>query len=114
MALNQFRPILQKLSEHGVAYIVVGGDAAVLAGAPILTLDLDVVHSTAPDNISRLLAASSELDSCYRHRPEFRPDSSHLSSSEHQLLMTRFGPLDVLGAIGNGRSLRICCRIPAG
>jgi hypothetical protein len=28
---------------------------------------------------------------------------SHLASGGHQLLMTRFGPLDLLGTIGKGR-----------
>ncbi len=32
------------------------------------------------------------------------PDISHLASPGHQLLMTRFGPLDLLGAIGDGKS----------
>jgi hypothetical protein len=40
-----------------VDFIVVGGVAAVLRGAPVSTFDLDVVHSTAPENIGRLLAA---------------------------------------------------------
>ena len=32
-----------------------------------------------------------------------KPDASHLASPGHQLLMTRFGPLDFLGAIGHAR-----------
>jgi len=31
-----------------------------------------------------------------------RPQASHLSSPGHQLLMTRWGPLDLLGVIGAG------------
>jgi hypothetical protein len=30
-----------------------------------------------------------------------KPDTSHLSSSGHQNLITRYGPLDLLGMIGN-------------
>jgi len=33
-----------------------------------------------------------------------KPNASHLASSGHQLLMTRFGPLDILGTIGRSRS----------
>ena len=44
-----------------------------------------MVHSRAPENLERLLAALPELD-----------------ARGHQLLMTRFGPLDLLGEIGNG------------
>jgi hypothetical protein len=89
-----------------VEFIVVGGVAAVLRGVPINTFDLDVVHSTELANVDRLLAALTELDAFYRFQPELRmrPDASHLRSPGHQLLITRFGPLDLLGAIGKGRS----------
>lgn len=42
--------------EAGVSFIVVGGAAGVILGAPIVTLDLDIVHHKAPENIDRLLA----------------------------------------------------------
>jgi hypothetical protein len=76
----------------------------VLEGVPVHTFDLDVVHSREPGNIGRLLAALESLEAAYRARPELRPDVSHLASPGHQLLMTRFGPLDVLGMIGRSRS----------
>jgi len=102
MPTSDFLAILRTLKEHGVEFIVVGGVGAVLQGAPITTFDLDVVHSRTPDNVRRLLAALAELDACYRMQPErrLRPDASHLSSAGHQLLLTRFGPLDLLGTIG--------------
>jgi hypothetical protein len=89
-----------------VEFLIVGGVAAVLQGAPINTFDLDVVHSTAPANVSRALAALEELDAIYRAQPDLRlrPTTSHLSSAGHQLLLTRLGPLDLLGSIGNGRT----------
>jgi hypothetical protein len=39
-------------------------------------------------------------------QPEKRlkPGVSHLSSPGHQLLMTLFGPLDILGSIGRGHT----------
>jgi hypothetical protein len=83
---------------------VVGGVAAVLEGVPVNTFDLDVVHSREPDNIGRLLRALDSLDATYRTRPELKPDESHLASPGLQLLTTRFGPLDILGAIGRSRS----------
>jgi hypothetical protein len=106
MQKNRYFSVLQTLVSHRVDFIVVGGVAAVLRGAPISTFDLDVVHSTEPDNVVRLLAAMLNLDACYRFQPErlLRPDTTHLSSAGHPLLMTRFGPVDLLGAIGKGRS----------
>jgi hypothetical protein len=97
--------ILRTLAAHGVEYIVVGGICAVLHGAPLATFDLDIVHSRNKGNVGRLLSALRELDAYYRAQPNkrIRPSESHLSSAGHQLLMTRFGPLDVLGLIGDGR-----------
>ncbi len=87
-------------------FILVGGVCAVLHGAPVTTFDLDLVHSRAPENIERLLASLRDLDAFYRVRKDIRviPDESHLRSSGHQLLMTRFGPLDLLGTIGKGHA----------
>jgi hypothetical protein len=37
-------------------FILVGGLAAVIQGAPVTTMDVDVVHSQSPENIARLLS----------------------------------------------------------
>ena len=93
---------LRALHDGGVDFIVVGGVAAVLDGAPITTFDLDVVHSRSEANITRLLAVLDELDAVDRIQPErrVRPSASHLASAGHQNLITRCGPLDLLGTIG--------------
>jgi predicted nucleotidyltransferase len=103
-----FLKILRTLSEHKVDFIVVGGVCAVLHGAPMTTFDLDVVHSRSADNLERLLSALGTLNAYYRDRPgqRLQPNRSHLASPGHQLLLTRFGPLDVLGTIGNSLSYR--------
>jgi hypothetical protein len=89
-----------------VDFIVVDGICGVLHGAPVTTFDLDLVHSRSQDNLNRLISALEELDAYYRGRGDQRlkPGLSHLSSPGHQLLMTTFGPLDLLGAIGIGHS----------
>jgi len=102
--IPDFLEILKILTEHGVDYIVVGGVCAVLHGAPVATFDLDLVHSRSPDNLARLMSALKELDACYRGDQRLTPGLPHLSSPGHQLLMTKFGPLDLLGTIGIGHS----------
>ncbi len=101
-----FLEILRILSRHKVDFIVVDGICGVLHGAPVTTFDLDLVHSRSQDNLNRLISALEELDAYYRGRGDQRlkPGLSHLSSPGHQLLMTTFGPLDLLGAIGIGHS----------
>jgi hypothetical protein len=96
--------ILKTLRRHGVDFVVVGGVCAVLHGAPLATFDLDAVHSREPHNLARLTAALEELEATYRipGRRDKKPGLSHLASAGHQLLMTRFGPLDLLGTVGKG------------
>jgi len=103
MQQSRIRSIFETLLRHQVRFLVVGGVAAVLRGAPVSTFDVDIVHSTEPENVVRILDVLEDLDARYRFRPELRPGASHLSSPGHQLLITRFGPLDILGNIGNGR-----------
>jgi hypothetical protein len=102
----RFLEILRTLARHKVDFIVVGGISAVLQGAPVTTFDLDVLHARDPENIRQLLTALGELDAVYRAQPErqLRPASSHPDGPGHQLLLTKFGPLDVLGMIGKSRT----------
>jgi len=102
----KFLGLLRVLLRHGVDFIVVGGVAAQLEGAPILTLDLDVLYDKAPGNIGRLLAALRELKARYRDPAGRRiePDAEKLQTLRTHLLLTELGALDVLDAIGNGRT----------
>jgi len=93
---------LRELNDGGVDFILVGGLAAVLNGAPVNTFDVDIVHSRDPRNVHRLLKVLEQLDAVFRIQPErrLRPNASHASCAGRLNLMTRYGPLDVLGTIG--------------
>ncbi len=99
-----FALILDILAQHDVDFIVVGGVCAVLLGAPVATFDLDIVHSRSNKNLGCLVNALDSLNAHYReHLPEhLKPTIANLDSTGHHLLLTRYGPLDVLGSIGVG------------
>jgi hypothetical protein len=105
MAEHKPFPLVRALAEARVDFVIVGGLAAVLDGAPIATLDVDIVHSREPENLDRLLDALGRLDAFFRIQPErrIRPETSHLAGFGHLNLSTRHGPLDLLGTIGRGR-----------
>jgi len=105
-ATPDFLKILRILREERVDFIVVGGVCGVLQGAPVTTFDLEVLHSRKPGNLEHLLAALKKLGAHYRTpgKEKKTPERSHLASEGHQLLMTRVGPLDLLGIIGKGRA----------
>jgi len=97
-----FREILELLNKYEVEYIVVGGVAAVIQGAPITTFDLDALVRISDENASRLSLALDELDARYReHQSTIRPTKEDILAGGHLLLLTRAGPLDVLGFIGD-------------
>ena len=101
-----FRSVLIALADARVEFIVVGGVAAVLQGVPTTTFDLDVVPSREPANRARLIEVLRELEACYReHLPAKRlvPTEEDLGSPGHHLLLTRAGPLDLLGTVQEGR-----------
>lgn len=104
----RFLGLLRVLLRHGVDFLVVGGVAAQLEGAPILTLDLDVLVDTSAENRDRLLGALVELKARYRDPGgrHIEPDAKKLATLRLHLLLTDFGALDVLAVIGNGLTYR--------
>jgi hypothetical protein len=98
--------LLARLAASGTEFLLVGGEAAVAQGAPIATIDVDVVHRREPANVDRLLAFLAEVDARYRARPAgqvLRPTREALLGDGHHLLATALGPLDLLGAVERGR-----------
>jgi hypothetical protein len=95
--------ILKILIDHGVDFVVIGATAAILQGVPIAaTLDLDVSAATSRKNLSRLVAALSELEALLR-TPDgegvpFPIEQRMLSKVSSLTLITRHGPFDVLFA----------------
>jgi predicted nucleotidyltransferase len=98
--------VLEGLLEAGVDFILVGGLAAVIQGAPVTTMDVDIVHSQSPENIGKLLAYLKSVDAVHRRLDDklIEPKERELSGKGHLLLKTRLGPLDVLAVIEGGRS----------
>lgn len=104
MATSNPKPALKLLVQCGVDFILVGGVASILQGAPpVDTQDIELVYSLEPLNIDRLLRFLTAVDAIFRVQPQrrLRPDRSHLSAGGHLNLLTSFGPIDFLGFIGN-------------
>ena len=98
--------VLEGLLKTGVDFILVGGLAAVVQGAPVTTMDVDIVHSQSPENVARLLAFLKSVDAVHRRLDDklIEPREHDLYGKGHVLLMTRIGPLDVFAVIEGGRS----------
>lgn len=98
--------LLRALTDAGIAFIVVGGAAAVIHGAPITTQDLDIVPRLVGDDAERLVATLADLDA--RFRPvlagrDIAPTVEHVVARGQLNLITRLGPLDILGRLHDAR-----------
>lgn len=97
--------LLRQLVDEGVEFIVVGGGAAVLHGAPITTFDLDIVPRREPANAEALLQVLERHDG-FIVEPMKRmlaPRHDDFLGQGQLNLSTRLGPLDVLCQLHDGR-----------
>ncbi len=104
--MEQITKLLELLSSSGVEFIVIGGAAGILHGAPVTTMDLDIVHRRTPENIAKLLDVLRKLgayfhpDLAQRRLP---PLESDLAGHGHLNMQTSMGRLDVLCEVSDAR-----------
>ncbi len=95
--------MLRALEAHHVRYVVIGAIAAIAAGAPILTTDLDVTPERSEENLERLALALRDLDARLRTASDpdgvlFPIDAAVLGTADSWTLTTRAGDLDLVFA----------------
>jgi predicted nucleotidyltransferase len=103
--MTEFDQLLRPLVQHDVAFIIVGGVAAIAHGSARHTQDLDVVYQRSPENLDRLVAALAPYKPYLRGAPPGLPfvwDSTTLKRGLNFTLITTLGGLDVLGEITGG------------
>ena len=93
------RAIVAALNEAGVEYVVVGGVAAIAAGYPLPTEDIDITPRRELSNLERLATALEGLDAKLRTDTgavALPVEARMLASAEMWTLTTRLGDLDVV------------------
>jgi hypothetical protein len=58
------------LERHGVRYVLIGAAAARIAGAPVVTEDIDIAPATSHENLERLATALDALGARLRSSAE--------------------------------------------
>lgn len=100
-----FDPLLalRVLDRHQVRYVVIGGFAGALLGAPLNTNDLDICYERTAENMGRLAAALVALHATLRVAGNvdddlpFILDGKTLAAGDSFAFNTDAGALDVLG-----------------
>jgi hypothetical protein len=115
--------MLAALEDEGVRYVVIGGTAAVLAGATHVTFDLDVTPERTRPNLDRVAAALRRLNARVHGIPSdaeqsFRLDGETLANGSTWKFVTEHGELDVVldpdGTRGYPDLVRNAIRVEAG
>lgn len=94
--------LLERLVRNRVAFVVVGGFAAVAHGVSLLTEDVDVCCRFTPANLLKLQAALGDLHPVHRMTPARLPLALTPQSCvglKNLHLDTDYGQLDCLGEV---------------
>jgi predicted nucleotidyltransferase len=97
---TDFESAFAALVDGGVEFVIVGGLAATVHGSARLTHDLDVVYARSRENLERLARALEPYAPYLRGAPPGLPfvlDRETLERGLNFTLVTRLGPLDLLG-----------------
>jgi predicted nucleotidyltransferase len=99
---NPLKSIVRLFGEHGVEYIIIGGQAGALMGANRVTFDVDVCYARGDDNVARLAAALARVRPTLRGAPPdlpFTADARTIRAGLNFTLDTVLGPFDLLGFV---------------
>jgi hypothetical protein len=100
-------PLLRRLNDRHVEYVIIGGVAMIAHGSAHITKDLDVCYSRTPENVASLVAALSPLHPYLRGVPPGLPfhfDVPTVQAGLNFTLVTSLGDFDLLGEVkGVGR-----------
>jgi predicted nucleotidyltransferase len=100
--MTRIETMLHRLKEGQVEFVIVGGVAAVLHGASVVTDDLDVCYARHRENLERIVQAIAPLHPTLRGAPSDLPflwDSYTLRNGLNFTLQTDLGSLDLLGEV---------------
>jgi|ERR1017187_3357394 hypothetical protein len=103
--MTDFEALFATLQRHDVAFIVVGGAAAIAHGSARLTYDLDIVYERTAGNLDRLVGALAPYHPYLRGAPPGLPfiwDRQTLARGLNFTLETSLGNIDLLGEIPGG------------
>lgn len=93
------RVLLERLTDSGVDFVVVGGVAVIMQASPRFTKDLDICYDPSQENLDRLGAVLVSLGAKLRAVDEdlpFVPDGHSLRQTQILTLTTPDGGIDLL------------------
>ena len=95
----QPKPILRRLLEHDVDFVLIGGLAGIAHGSSYPSYDVDIAYARGKRNLGRLASALQDLGATLQGAPStlpFQLDAQSLKAGAHFTFQTTYGSLDIL------------------
>ena len=100
--MRSLESLIERLVRARVAFVVVGGFAAVAHGVSLLTQDIDICCRFTPKNLLRLQDSISDLHPVHRMTPKRLPltlTAKNCRGLKNLYLDTDYGQLDCLSEV---------------
>jgi len=101
--MQNLKHLLEKLINHNVDFVLVGGFAGVVHGTSMVTQDLDICAAITMSNLSSLRLALEKLNPRHRMNPHFKPSfleiPKNLEEMKNIYLETDLGVLDIMSSL---------------
>jgi hypothetical protein len=92
-------PLLERLADAGIDFVVIGGVAGGAHGSSYPTFDLDIAYSRDRPNIDKLVGLLRDVGATLRGAPKelpFHLDSKTIENGSHFTFTTEYGSFDLL------------------
>ncbi len=92
-------PLLERLADADVDFVVIGGIAGGAHGSSYPTYDLDIAYARDRDNLEKLVGVLRDIEAHLRGGPAdlpFQLDAKTIEAGSHFTFATAYGSLDIL------------------
>jgi len=100
--MQDFSQLLQRLTDGGLEFVIVGGYAALTHGSTIVTRDLDICAMLTSENVEKLRAVLADWHPKHRMTPQQLSFLDHPAPGtplQNLYLQTDAGVIDILSSI---------------
>lgn len=101
--MQNLQQLLERLLEHKINFVLIGGFAGVVHGATMVTQDLDICMAITDGEVAKLRTALEGLNPVHRMNPNFQPSfkdqPKDLKGVNNLYLKTDLGILEVISQV---------------
>ena len=100
--IQDFQGLLERLTDGGLEFVVIGGYAAMTHGSSLVTRDLDVCAVLTPENVEKIRRLLADWNPKHRMTPQRLSFLDHPPAGvalQNLYLQTDHGVIDILSTV---------------